>query len=70
MSVEEVLDWDVMVAIGADGSVLEDVFGLSIEELLAVLVTKSFNMILNAGRGELLLQRDLLKLHVVDTSSS
>lgn len=70
MSVEKVLDWNIEASIGADGSVLEDVLGLSVEELLAVLVAKGSDMISHAGRGKLLVERDLLELHVMDTSRS
>lgn len=70
LSVEEVLNRNIKASIGMNRGVSEDILGLGIEELLAVLVTKSSNMFLNRGRGKLLVERNLLKLHVVDTSGS
>lgn len=70
LSVEEVLNGNIEAAILVDRSVFEDVFSLSVEELLAVLVAKSSGVLLDTGRCELLFKRHLLKLHVMDTSCS
>ena len=68
LCIEEVLDRDVKATIDIDGGVLEDVLSLSVHELLTVLVAKGLNMVPNACGLELLVERDLLKLHVMDTS--
>ena len=68
LCIEEVLNRDIVVIIDVDSGVLEDVFCLGVHELLAVLVTEGPDMVPDACGLKLLVERDLLKLHVMDTS--
>ena len=66
LSVQKVLHGNIEAAICVDGGISEDVLGLRRHELLAILLTKSSDMVPHAGSLELLVERDLLQLHVMD----
>jgi hypothetical protein len=49
-----------------DRSVAENVFRRATKELLRVLVPESVDVVIDARSGELLLEGDLLELHLMD----
>lgn len=59
-----------MVLVEIDRLVAVDVLAIKgAHELLAILVTKSSDMVLDTCSGELLLKRNLLELHVMHTGT-
>ena len=70
MSIEEVLDGDIVgILVQIDRGVLEDVLRWTAHELLGVFMTKRLDLVGDARGLELLVKRDLLKLHLVDAGS-
>ncbi len=68
MSIQEVLDGDIMRAIRMDGSVTEDILRRSSQCLLCVFVAEGSHVVADVGCTELCFQRHLLELHPVHAS--
>jgi hypothetical protein len=57
------------ILLKVDGSVLEDVLSRTTHELLGILVAQSLHVVGDGSSLELLVERDLLELHLVHAGS-